>query len=67
MSKSIYEDPKVRAVRGGGVPLKRIGSADDVVQAVLFLASDKAAYINGEQIVVDGGVINTVIGQLPRT
>ncbi len=38
------------------IPLKRMGSPDDIANAVLFLASDKADYITGQVIVVDGGV-----------
>ncbi|MFT8929761.1 MAG: 3-oxoacyl-ACP reductase FabG [Sporolactobacillus sp.] len=37
------------------VPLKRLGSPDDIAQAVLFLASEKASYITGQTLVVDGG------------
>ena len=33
-----------------------MGSAEDVAQAALFLASDEARYITGTEIVVDGGV-----------
>lgn len=39
------------------VPLGRLGTPDDVANAVLFLASDEAAYITGTTIVVDGGQI----------
>jgi 2-deoxy-D-gluconate 3-dehydrogenase len=38
-----------------GVPLRRIAETEDVVGAVLFLASDLASYITGEVITVDGG------------
>ncbi len=38
-----------------GIPLKRLGSVDDVANAALFLASSEAAYITGQTIVVDGG------------
>jgi 2-dehydro-3-deoxy-D-gluconate 5-dehydrogenase len=37
------------------IPLGRMGAPDDIGQPVLFLASDAAAYITGETIVVDGG------------
>ncbi len=36
--------------------LKRFGSADEVARVVAFLASDDAAYIVGQTIVVDGGL-----------
>lgn len=38
------------------IPLKRMGEADDVAEAVAFLASDKAAYITGQVIAVNGGL-----------
>jgi len=38
-----------------GVPFGRIGEADDIAKAALYLASDDASYVTGEEIVVDGG------------
>ena len=38
------------------VPLRRLGSIDDVARAALFLCSDLASYINGDTLVVDGGL-----------
>ena len=66
MSAPIYADPKVRALRGGAVPLRRLGTIEDIANAVLWLASDEAAYITGHQLVVDGGVAHSVLLQLPR-
>ena len=66
MSKPIYEDPKVRELRGGAVPSGRLGEADDIANAVLFLDSENASYVNGHNLVVDGGVISSVIAQLTR-
>jgi 3-oxoacyl-[acyl-carrier protein] reductase len=39
------------------VPLARFGSTDDVAAAVAFLASDDAAYITGQVLNVDGGMV----------
>lgn len=67
MSKPIYANPEVRRIRGGAVPLKRLGTCEDVAEAILWLASDAAGYITGQNIAIDGGVINSVIANLPRT
>jgi 3-oxoacyl-[acyl-carrier protein] reductase len=39
------------------IPLRRLGSVDDIGYAALFLASDEAGYITGQTIVVDGGQV----------
>ncbi|SDE48787.1 3-oxoacyl-ACP reductase FabG [Rhodospira trueperi] len=39
------------------IPLKRLGSVEDIAHAALFFASDEAGYITGQQVVVDGGQI----------
>ena len=48
--------PEVQAEVAGSIPLGRLGSAQDQADACLFLLSDKAAYITGAELVVDGGL-----------
>jgi NAD(P)-dependent dehydrogenase (short-subunit alcohol dehydrogenase family) len=38
------------------IPLERLGTADDLARAAVFLASDDSAYVNGVELFVDGGV-----------
>ncbi|MDG2220098.1 MAG: 3-oxoacyl-[acyl-carrier-protein] reductase [Rubripirellula sp.] len=40
------------------IPAKRLGEAEDVAAAVLFLASKDAGYITGQTLVVDGGIVS---------
>ena len=46
--------------RHNQVPIGHMGTAEDVAQAALFLASDEARYITGTEIIVDGGVTATI-------
>lgn len=39
------------------IPLGRLGAAEDVANAVLFLSSDLASYVTGQVVVVDGGMV----------
>jgi 3-oxoacyl-[acyl-carrier protein] reductase len=49
--------PEARTTLSGQIPLERLGTPADVAGAVAFLASDAAAYITGQVIVVDGGMV----------
>ncbi len=46
-----------RKLRGTNIPLGRIGEADDLAGAAVFLASQDAQYITGQSIVIDGGML----------
>jgi 3-oxoacyl-[acyl-carrier protein] reductase len=50
-------DPKVVEGWAQSIPLKRGGETEDVANACVFLASDMAAYITGQVIPVDGGML----------
>jgi NAD(P)-dependent dehydrogenase (short-subunit alcohol dehydrogenase family) len=43
------------AERANDIPLRRIGQPGDVADAVLFLASNASSYVNGHNLVIDGG------------
>lgn len=47
---------EVKAAATNSIPMKRFGTTDDIADTVVFLASDKAGYITGQVICVDGGM-----------
>jgi cyclopentanol dehydrogenase len=57
MLHSSMGDPAALARRLQRVPLGRMGTVDEVVATVLFLASDDASYVTGSELVVDGGAL----------
>ena len=57
MTKVTTENPKRLEGAIGRIPLKRLGTPADMAGAALFLASPLAAYIVGQTLVVDGGLI----------
>ena len=66
MSQAFYDQPGVTERRSQAVPLGRVGAPEDIAQAVVFLASDRAAYISGQEIAVDGGFTQMLMSLIPR-
>jgi 3-oxoacyl-[acyl-carrier protein] reductase len=63
VAPGLIETDMTREVTGGArenwesrIPLRRIGTPDDVAAAVCFLASDEASYITGQVLAVNGGM-----------
>ena len=55
MTDKIPEDVKNGMLHA--IPLGRFGQAEEIAKAVAFLASDKASYITGQVLKVDGGMV----------
>jgi NAD(P)-dependent dehydrogenase (short-subunit alcohol dehydrogenase family) len=53
--KFINSNPKFKEAAMKRYPVKRFGTPQDIANAVLFVASDKADYMNGTTVYVDGG------------
>ena len=52
--------------RSAVVPMRRIGSPEDIAAAVLYLAGPNAAYVTGAELVVDGGLTQNYTRLIPR-
>ena len=66
LTEDFYAKPGVEQRRSEIVPAGRIGRPQDIAQAVLFLASDRASYITGQELVVDGGLAQMLMSMVPR-
>jgi 2-deoxy-D-gluconate 3-dehydrogenase len=55
LTQSTFDDPQMRQDLLGRIPLGRVGQPEDVVGAVVFLASPAAAMVTGHTLMVDGG------------
>jgi NAD(P)-dependent dehydrogenase (short-subunit alcohol dehydrogenase family) len=66
MSEPFYSTPGVTEARAALVPLRRVAGPQDMADAVLFLASRRAGYINGVEILVDGGLDQVIMEVTPR-
>jgi NAD(P)-dependent dehydrogenase (short-subunit alcohol dehydrogenase family) len=55
MTREMLADPAEHARGLQRIPLRRYGDPADVAHVAIFLASDAAAYVTGQTVVVDGG------------
>ena len=65
MTAKVYADQRIAAERDALVPLGRVATPEDMADVVAFLLSQDARYINGHDLVVDGGVAGNFLGRLP--
>lgn len=60
INRQALSDPALRSRLESGTPLGRLGQPDDIVGAVLYLASPAARWVTGSLLVVDGGATSTL-------
>lgn len=65
LTEAVYQDEDTLHRREALVPLGRIGRPDDIGQAVAYLIGPGASYVNGQNLVVDGGVSDHMLSMIP--
>ena len=66
LSASFYEVPGFEARRAAVTASRRVGEPIDIAEPTLFLLSERAAYVNGTELVVDGGLGCMLMDMVPR-
>lgn len=66
LSARFYEEPGFEARRAAVTASRRIGEPVDIAEPVIFLCSDRSAYVNGADLVVDGGLDCMLMDRVPR-
>ena len=57
LSRMLEQKPDLEAKLISRVPLRRLGTAEEIAQAAIYLFSDAAAFITGHSLVMDGGIV----------
>jgi NAD(P)-dependent dehydrogenase (short-subunit alcohol dehydrogenase family) len=65
MTAKVYENEKIAAERDALVPLGRVATPEDMADVIAFLLGPDARYVNGHDLVVDGGITGNFLGRLP--
>lgn len=66
LSEAFYQVPGVEPARAAATASRRVGVAADLAGPALFLLSDQSAYVNGSELMVDGGLECMLMDLLPR-
>jgi NAD(P)-dependent dehydrogenase (short-subunit alcohol dehydrogenase family) len=66
LTAGFYTVEGIREKRESVTPAGRIGQPRDISDAALFLASDRASFITGEEVTVDGGYTKMLMNLIPR-
>lgn len=65
LTETVYQNASIKEQREALVPIERIGNPVDIGEAVKYLISVNASYVNGMNLVVDGGVSDHMLSMIP--
>lgn len=66
LSAKFYEEPGFESKRAAVTASRRVGEPVDIANPAVFLASQRSAYLNGAELVVDGGLGCMLMDMVPR-
>jgi len=66
LSAKFYEEPGFEARRAAVTASRRVGEPVDIANPAVFLASERSAYLNGAELLVDGGLGCMLMDMVPR-
>ncbi|MEW9673038.1 SDR family NAD(P)-dependent oxidoreductase [Ammoniphilus sp. 3BR4] len=66
LTEDLYKNEQIHQRRRELIPLKQIGTGEQIADIVCFLCSSKSSYITGQSIVADGGLMGSVQAHIPR-
>ena len=65
LTHKVYENNQIAKDRAALIPLGRIGEPEDIANAIGFLISQEAEYITGQNLLIDGGFVDSLYGHIP--
>lgn len=65
MTDAIYRQRKLARGRARLVPLGRVAKPEDIADAIAFLLGPQASYITGQALLVDGGLVQSILNHVP--
>ena len=65
LTQAVYADNAIARARSGLVPWGRVGEAGDIAAVIGFLLGPEAGYLTGQNICIDGGFSESILGHIP--
>ena len=65
LTHKVYENNQIAKDRAALIPLGRIGEPEDIANAIGFLISPEAEYMTGQNLLIDGGFVDSLYGHIP--
>jgi NAD(P)-dependent dehydrogenase (short-subunit alcohol dehydrogenase family) len=65
LTKQVYENNQIAKDRAALIPWGRVGEPEDIANVIGFLLSPAAEYMTGQNLLADGGFVDSLYGHIP--